>query len=88
MAEEKIELVIVFKKEIEMDNAKAILDVAKINYRKGMDSSKGKIYFYNTGPKFILTFTTTQQRDEFMAAFKGKKEVHEIYRPDWSITKD
>jgi hypothetical protein len=88
MTEERIELVIVFKKEIELDKALAILDGTGIKYRKGMDSSKGKIYFYSTGPKFILTFETNERKDAFITEYENKKEVYEIYAPDWAITKD
>ena len=65
-----------------MDNALARLENSGVPYRKGIDSSKGKIYFYNTGPKFILTFETGKNRDEFIAEYENKKEVYEIYPPD------
>ena len=88
MKGDKIELVVVFKQEIELDNAVSILQHTGISYRKGMDSSKGKIYFYKTGSKFILTFETEQRKDAFIAEYENKKEIYEIYAPDWSITKD
>jgi hypothetical protein len=88
MREERIELVIVFKKDVELDNALSILQNTGIKYREGMDSSKGKIYFYKTGPKFILTFETDESKDAFLTEYENKKEVYEIYTPDWAITKD
>lgn len=53
-----------------------------------MDSSTGKIYFYNTGPKFILTFETDEEKNKFESKYQDLKEVHEIYTPDWNIRKD
>lgn len=85
---DKTEVIVVFKKEIEISNAESILESAGTKYRKGMDSSRGKIYFYSTGPKFILTFDTKRARELFISAFKDRKEIHEVYIPDWNITKD
>jgi len=88
MKQNRIELIIVFKKEIELQNARQILDNAGVEYRKGMDSSKGKVYFYNTGPKFIVSFKTEKAKNDFRSMSENLSEVHEIYSPDWSIRKD
>jgi hypothetical protein len=85
---DKLELVVVFKKMIEPDAAKAMLDSSGVNYRKGMDSSRGKIYFYSTGPKFILTFETQQDLEQFQARYDNKEGIHEIYVADWTKCKD
>lgn len=84
----KIELIVVFKKEMDKGKAESILNHTKIKYRAGMDSSRGKIYFYKTGPKFILTFADEEQRSEFISGFKKNKAVYELYEPDWRIQKD
>jgi hypothetical protein len=47
MKQDKIELVVVFKENIDLQNAQTIMDKTGINYRKGMDSSRGKGYFYS-----------------------------------------
>ena len=88
MKHDKIELIVVFKKEIKLSKAQKILDTTKIKYREGMDSSRGKIYFYKTGPKFILTFETEQEKNKFELEYQKLKEIHEIYSPDWEKRKD
>lgn len=88
MKHDKIELVVVFKKDVELQRAQEILDGAGATYREGMDSARGKIYFYNTGPKFILTFDTDEERDQFDREHQFLMEVHEIYHPDWTKRKD
>jgi hypothetical protein len=86
---DKIELVIVFKKGVTLDEANAMLGNSGVrNYREGMDSSRGKIYFYGTGPKFILTFDTPEEKQTFLSASKGAGIVHEMYTPDWTKRKD
>jgi len=88
MVQDKIELIVVFKKEIGLESAQAILGNAGVNYRKGMDSSRGKLYFYKTGPKFILTFETEQQKETIATGFEKLNEVYEVYTPDWDKCKD
>lgn len=88
MEDDKIKLVLVFTKNTGLRKAQTVLDKLGVKYREGMDSSKGKIYFYNTGPKFILTFETDEERNEFENKYQDLKEIHEIYTPDWTIQKD
>ena len=86
---EKNELIVVFKKDVTPDDAESMLKTAGIpKYREGMDSSRGKIYFYSTGPKFILTFDSPEEKEKFMSANKGRDKIHEIYTPDWTKRKD
>lgn len=87
MAKDKIELIIVFKKEIEQPAAENFLKKSKVIYREGMDSSRGKIYFYSTGPKFILTLRQKKKKEISYPQIK-KEEVYEIYEPDWDKRKD
>jgi len=86
--ERKSELIIVFKKTTSSELAKKILDDSKVKYRTGMDSSKGKGYFYKTGDKFILTFKTNKEKKEFLSKYEKKDEIYEIYTPSWNIRKD
>ncbi len=88
MPHDKIELIIVFKKEIALARAEEILKESNTQFREGMDSSRGKIYFYSTGPKFILTFHSEMEKDFFLSRFENTDEVHEIYEPDWDKRKD
>ena len=88
MKHDKIELILVFKKEIGLRKAKIILNKTGILYREGMDSGRGKIYFYKTGPKFILTFDTAEEKNKFESKYQDLKEIYEIYTPDWNIQKN
>ncbi|MFN8415621.1 MAG: hypothetical protein U0U66_04735 [Cytophagaceae bacterium] len=54
-----------------------------------MDSSRGKIYFYSTGPKYFITFTDEDHQYTFEKEhYQFLPEIHEIYEPVWDITKD
>lgn len=88
METDKIELVVVFIKSVELEAAQDILNKAGVNYRKGMDSSRGKLYWYSTGPKFILTFETEQEKERIQLEFEKVKKIHEVYTPDWDKCKD
>ncbi|OQP53514.1 hypothetical protein [Niastella populi] len=85
---EKLELVVVFKKNIELVNAKEILDNGKVICREGMDSGRGKLYYYRTGPKFILTFEKEADKQRILTQFEALPEIHEVYTPDWDKCKD
>lgn len=86
---EKIELIVVFKKDVTPDEAESILKTTGVpNYREGMDSSRGKIYFYSTGPKFILTFDMIEEREKFLSANEKDDRIHEMYIPNWKMQKD
>ncbi len=85
--EATIELVVVFKKGISPEEAEATMRSLGRPFREGMDSSRGKIYFYSTGPKFRLPVSP----DEAPALTKrlGKmRQVYEVYKADWNIVKD
>ena len=89
MKQKAEELIIVFKKSVSEEKSLEMIQSFGFPFREGMDSSRGKIYFYSTGEKYILTF---KDADELMA-FRMKRhqflsEVHEIYEPDWDIQKD
>ena len=86
--QDSIELIAVFKKNVEPEQARELLDKAGVVYRKGMDSSRGKIYFYSTGPKFILTFQSEEARERFISQHARRSEFHELYVPDWKVQKD
>lgn len=88
MKHDKIELILVFKKEIGLRKAQNILKDIGVKYREGMDSSRGKIYFYSTGPKFILTFENDDEKNKFESKYQDLQEIQEIYTPDWNMQKD
>jgi hypothetical protein len=82
------ELIVVFKKDIELKKAMEILDRSSVKYKEGMDSSKGMQYFSITGPKFIITFYTKEDKEKFLLDNKNTLEIYEIYVPDWKVQKD
>ncbi|HEY5824272.1 MAG TPA: hypothetical protein VIT44_07905 [Cyclobacteriaceae bacterium] len=89
MAKSEHELIVVFKKDVSEEKELEIIQSFGIKYRKGMDSSKGRIYFYATGGKYILTFDGDEAQLDFMR--KGHQfmlEIHQIYEPNWDIQKD
>lgn len=88
MPQDKIELIIVFKKEIALSKAEEILKESRTLFREGIDSSRGMIYFFTTGPKFILTFESQKERNSFYSKYEKSDEVYEIYEPDWDICQD
>lgn len=85
---ESISVVVVFKKEISEKTANTIMDNLEYPHWEGMDSSKGKKYFYSTGKKFFLLFPSEKEKKEVLKKMKPLKEIHEIYTPDWNIQKD
>lgn len=85
---ESISVVVVFKKEISEKAANAIMDNLEYPHWEGMDSSKGKKYFYKTGKKFFLLFPSEKEKKEVLKELKRIKEIYEIYIPDWNIIKD
>lgn len=85
----KSESIVVFKKNITDEAAENWMKSINVTYRKGMDSSRGKIYFYSTGPKYIIKFTDEAQKQSFnMEHYDFLPEIHEIYTADWDKAKD
>jgi hypothetical protein len=83
------ELIVVFKKSVSEEEAEKLIKSFDVAYRNGMDSSKGKIYFYATGPKYILTFKDAENKMHFQKKrHQFMTEIHQIYEPDWDIQKD
>lgn len=89
MKTDKHELVIVFKKNVTEEQSEKLMQSFNVKFRKGMDSSKGKIYFYATGGKYIVTFSNEEEQNEFQKnRYQFLPEIHQIYTPDWDIQKD
>jgi len=89
MKDDKHELIIVFKKDVAEEQSLKLMESFHVQFRKGMDSSKGKIYFYATGEKYIVTFGNTEEQSEFeKKRYQFSLEIHQIYTPDWNIQKD
>jgi hypothetical protein len=83
------QLVIVFKNNITEEQAIEKVTSWNVEFKQGMDSSRGKIYFYATGEKFILTFNNDDELTAFkMNRYQFLPEIHEIYTPDWDKQKD
>ena len=82
-----IDIVIVFKKDITHDQAKMIMDRFNLIYHEGMDSSRGKSYFYRTGPKFIAKIEP-EQKKSLISKLNKYTEIYEVYLANWKIIKD
>ncbi|MDP2938711.1 MAG: hypothetical protein Q8O13_01320 [Candidatus Omnitrophota bacterium] len=84
---ELIELVVVFKKEVSGEDAKRI--IANLSYpsHEGADSSRGKHYFYMTGPKYIIEIPQSEN-ERIGKRISDIPEVYEVYKADWNIQKD
>ena len=85
---ESSSFVVVFKKNIPDQTSEQILDKYNYPHWEGMDSSKGKKYFYSTGKKYFMIFPTEKEKLETMQMLNKIQELHEIYTPDWQIQKD
>ncbi|MBS1647280.1 MAG: hypothetical protein JST67_08060 [Bacteroidetes bacterium] len=83
----KIELVVVFHLEVPEAKAQAILEAAGFPYKEGA-AGRGKIYFYSTGPTFIVTFDTKKQQKELEKTHKKTPEIYEMWERDKSKRKD
>ena len=81
------EYIAVFKKEVEEKEAIEFLNTYSCNYNKGMDSSKGILYFNKTGPKFMINFSSQRLADKFLKKAKKEEIIYEVYKPNWEISK-
>ncbi|PZR37881.1 MAG: hypothetical protein DI538_11100 [Azospira oryzae] len=80
MKEKKEEFIVVFKKNVAEEHSLEVIQSFGIAFRPGMDSSRGKIYFYATGAKYILTFKSSDQKMNFLKTHpQFLPEIHEMY---------
>ena len=85
--EQTTDIIVVFKKDIPIEQADVVMKKLKLSYHEGMDSSKGKLYFYATGPKFIVKVPLSH-KDEFMKKIMEDQIVFEAYEANYNIQKD
>jgi len=81
------ELAVTFKKQARRQEAEEVLQAYNLPFREGADSSRGKMYYYNTGPKFIL-HVPKDKLTAVAAELKKHPLVFEVYEPDWTKQKD
>lgn len=81
------EMVVVFKLDIPVEKANSILFEREYIFHAGMDNSKGKKYFRETGPKFIVQ-VPKEKIEQFSLEMKGIPQIFEVYQADWTINKD
>ena len=81
------EIVVVFEKKITPEQAEKIINNFTEPFREGMDSSKGKAYFYGTGPKYIVK-VEHEKISRFLKECLKIIEIHECYLADWNLIKD
>jgi hypothetical protein len=82
-----IDMIVVFKKNVQVEKANSILFEKGYIFFEGTDSSKGKAYFQNTGPKYIVK-VPPDKITSFSEEMKNIFQVYEVYRADWTIEKD
>jgi hypothetical protein len=83
----KEQLVVVFAKGVAQAKAEAVLRQQPYPWRQGSDSSRGKVYFYRTGPKYLLDVPAAEQA-AVMERLRKAAGVYEVYQADWQIQKD
>jgi hypothetical protein len=82
-----VELVVYFQKGVTEDQATQRLKALKHPFHGGADSSRGKGYFYESGPPFIVNVPVSAL-DAFTEACGKLPEVKEVYQADKSMQKD
>ncbi|HPS86554.1 MAG TPA: hypothetical protein PLY36_07405 [Spirochaetota bacterium] len=82
-----LEMIVIFKADVPVEKANSILFEKEYIYHEGMDSSKGKKYFQETGPKFIVQ-VPKDKVETFNLEMKNIPQIYEIYQADWTETKD
>lgn len=81
------EIIVVFKKEVSLKKARKIMTKFDLPHREGSDNSKGRIYFYKTGPKFIL-HVDKDKSNAFIQGCSKTPQIFECYLADWELIKD
>ncbi len=82
-----IEFVVVFRPDVPVEKASSILYEREFIFHEGSDSSRGKKYISETGPKFIVQ-VPKEKVETFHMQMKAIPQIYEIYQPDWNINKD
>jgi len=82
-----IDMIVVFNKDVPIEKSSSIMFEHEYIFVEGTDSSKGKTYFQESGPKYIVK-VPKEKIDVFIAEMKVIPQIYEIYRADYSITKD
>ncbi len=82
-----VELVVYFQKGVTEDQAAQRLRPLGHPFHAGADSSKGKGYFYASGPPFVVNVPVSAV-DAFTEACGKLPEVKEVYEADKSMQKD
>jgi hypothetical protein len=83
-----ISSIVVFKKETPEKKAEEFMESTGYPFSEGMDSSRGKAYFYKTGNKYFILFPSEKTQLGFLKKYSEHELVYEIYKPDWKIQKD
>jgi hypothetical protein len=82
-----IDIVVVFKPDVPVEKANSLLFEKEYIFHEGMDSSRGKKYYQETGPKYIVK-VPMDKIEAFNAEMKVIPQIYEIYRADYSVNKD
>lgn len=82
-----IDMIVVFSKDVPVEKASSIMFEHEYIFLEGSDSSKGKKYFQETGPKYIVK-VPKEKLDVFNTEMKSIKQIYEFYRADYTVNKD
>lgn len=82
-----IQLVVYFKKGVSEEDSSRLLRALGHPFHSGADSQKGKTYFYESGPPFLVDVPAAAL-DAFTAACAKLPEVKEVYEADWGAQAD
>jgi len=82
-----VDMIVVFKSDVPMEKASSILFEKDFIFHEGSDSSKGKQYFKDTGPKYIV-IVPKDKIETFNLEMKNIPQIYEIYQADWTVNKD
>ncbi len=82
-----IDICVVFKMDTPFAGAISLLSTLPYPYREGGDSSRGRLYFDSTGPKFIITASSTEV-ERCIAAMSASPIVYEAYVANFEFFKD
>lgn len=82
----KIEMVVYFQKGVTEGQADRVLRRFGYRHHPGADSQRGKAYFYDSGPPFIV-YVPVAKLDAFVEACSKLPEVKDVYEVDWGVFK-
>jgi len=82
-----IEMVVYFQKEIPEKEALRILKQFGHRHHTGADSQRGRVFFEESGPRFIV-YVPVAKLEAFTDECSKRTEIKDVYEADWGVFKD